>query len=77
MMRESVRRGAGGSPGEGSGRGPEAWELLPAQVDAEAVADAVSSRAFLYDDPGSFRAGVDAVLAALRIAASRPGSAGA
>jgi hypothetical protein len=46
---------------------PEAWAGV-ADGEVAEIAESVARRGFLYDDPGSFRAGVVEVLRALAAA---------
>jgi hypothetical protein len=63
-MQERVRLAFGGLPSVGAGRAPDTWIEAPSG-EVGAIADAVAGRSFLYEDPGSFRAGILEVLRAL------------
>jgi hypothetical protein len=63
-MQDRVRMGLAGRPSESAGRHPEEWGTV-AGGEVGAVVEAVTARSFLYEDPGSFRAGVAELLRAL------------
>jgi hypothetical protein len=63
-MQDRVRLGIGGRPSVGAGRAPDAWIDAPSG-EVGAIAEAVAGRSFLYEDPGSFRAGIIETLRAL------------
>lgn len=70
-MQDRVRLGVAGPPDGGEGRAPEAWGAVAAG-EVGAIVDAVAGRSFLYEDPPSFRAGVDALARALLAAGLFP-----
>lgn len=66
-MQDRLRMGMAGHPSLRSGRMPEAWAGV-ADGEVAEIAESVARRGFLYDDPGSFRAGIVEVLRALTAA---------
>ena len=70
-MQDRLRKGLAGHPSVAAGRLPEAWAEV-ASGEVGRIAEDVARRSFLYEDPGSFRAGVAELLRALARAGMTP-----